>query len=388
MKQSSTVSAVVLSQRELLFYETMLSNKSLQNRGNLSMFKTIFDLGSQQMKTPLVTDKSLRKVSLYFATCAFVGLSAIPAAQATVTEALTSSSSYTYDFAPGNAGSFSGVGDTITLTDIGSDADLATEVKLNNQTLVADDASFFFLKNIQCKGFCSVSATTQIVNTITNTGSVFTGLELISNITPGHFGLVQNAETDSSGSFVFEITQDIGGISKLLYSARGEVSSLGAFITTSDGSVFNGLKAYNDPSQIGLDWDATDLSVFLNPLAPGATTTVTYSAKTVLNSYGICADVTLCDGVQVAFGDPRNTGGIIPSRAAFSTLGRDVLEPVGFVLDRGFDKARLRLTVVETPAVPEPASWAMLICGFGIAGAALRRSRVRSGRARFVASPR
>ena len=307
---------------------------------------------------------------------AMIAMSAIPAAHATIMETLTSSSSYTYDFAPGNAGAFSGVGDGV-LVRTGSNPDLATEIKFNNQTLAASDASFFFLQNIQCKGFCSVSATTQIVNTITNTGSGFTGLALQSNITPGHFGLVQNADTLSSGLFLFEIRQNIRGIGKLLYSATGSVSSAGAFITTSDGSVFNGLKAYQDPAQVGLDWNATDLSVLLGPLAPGATTTVTYSAKTILNSYGTCRDVTLCDGVQVAFGDPRNTGGILLRGAAPPTLAGGFVEPVGFVLDRGFDKARLRLKVTEISAVPEPSSWAMLIVGFGLVGAAARRSRAR-----------
>lgn len=379
MKPSEIVSADDEPAPKTPLFETLVVNKSLQNEGKLIMFKTATVPGTKQMKTPIATNKSVLKTALYCASSAILALSAFPSAQAKITESLTSSSSYTYDFAPGNAGSFSGVGNTVTLTDLGSDPALATEVKLNNQTLVADDASFFFLKNIQCKGFCSVSATTQIVNTITNTGTGFTGLEMISNITPGHFGLVQNADTASSGSFIFEITQDIGGIKKLLYSAQGSVSSLGAFITTSDGSVFNGLKGYNDPAQIGLDWEATDLSVFLDPLAPGATTILTYSAKTVLNSFGICSDVTLCDGVQVAFGDPRNTGGIIPSSASMSSLRLDIIEPVGFVLDRGFDKARLRLSVVEIPAVPEPSSWAMLIVGFGVVGVAARRSRVRSG---------
>lgn len=342
------------------------------------------DPEAKPMKLQLVTTTLVRKIAQFGAISAILAFSAIPSAQARITESLTSSSGYTYDFAPGNAGSFSGVGSTVALTDTGSDPDLATEIKLSYQTLVAADASFFFLQNIQCKGFCSVSATTQIVNTITNTGSSSTGLELISNITPGHFGLVQNADTASSGTFVFEITQDVGGIKKLLYSALGKVSSLGAFITTSDGSVFNGLKAYNDPAQIGLDWGSTDLSVFLDPLAPGATAILTYSAKTVLNSYGICSNVMLCDGVQVAFGDPRNTGGIIPSRAAVSASALSTVEPVGFVLDRGFDKARLRLSVIEVSAVPEPSSWAMLIVGFGIVGAAARRSRLRSGYAERV----
>ena len=335
------------------------------------------------MYTQFVTQILLRKIVGYGIVPAIITLSAIPAAHATIMEALTTSSSYTYDFSPGNAGSFSGVGDTAVLSATGSDPDLATEIKLNYQSLVADDASFFFLQNIQCKGFCSVSANTQIVNTITNTGSDFTRLMLESNITPGHFGLVQNADTPSAGMFLFEITQNMGGISKLLFSAQGEVSTLGAFITTSDGSVFNGLKAYNDPAQIGLDWEETHLSVLLDPLAPGATTILTYSARTMLNAYGICVDVMLCDGVQVAFGDPRNTGGII-SRGMPPV--EHVVEPVGFVLDRGFDRARLRINVTEIPAVPEPSSWAMLIVGFGIVGAAARRSPARwAGAGRLLA---
>lgn len=45
-----------------------------------------------------------------------------------------------------------------------------------------------------------------------------------------------------------------------------------------------------------------------------------------------------------------------------------------------FSNAATAGTFSGTPAVPEPASWAMLIAGFGLTGAALRRRRARTGR--------
>jgi hypothetical protein len=41
-----------------------------------------------------------------------------------------------------------------------------------------------------------------------------------------------------------------------------------------------------------------------------------------------------------------------------------------------YDSTGFTATVESTGAVPEPASWAMLIAGFGLTGAAMRRRRV------------
>lgn len=41
----------------------------------------------------------------------------------------------------------------------------------------------------------------------------------------------------------------------------------------------------------------------------------------------------------------------------------------------GFFEAELRVTDFKDGAVPEPASWALMITGFGLAGGTLRRSR-------------
>lgn len=53
---------------------------------------------------------------------------------------------------------------------------------------------------------------------------------------------------------------------------------------------------------------------------------------------------------------------------------------------RGFAGARYRLlpSAHVTPAVPEPASWALMILGFGVVGYALRRRHVRYGGAQLA----
>jgi len=308
---------------------------------------------------------------------ATLGLLLAPAAGAAVVETLSASSSYTYDFVPGLPGLNSGTGGSNQIHGTGSNPSQATDIKINYGTLTGSNASFFFLHNIQCQGYCSIGVTTEIVDTITNTGPDAVDLRLDSDITAGHFGLVQNAKTASSGIFQFDIAQRTNGVDHQLYQALGQISSNGAAINTSDGSAFNNLKSYHDPAQTGLDWDETDLSVLLDTLAPGQTTTVTYRSLTYLNAYGICTNITFCDGVQVAFGDPRNEGGVFNFLRAFGPT--QVKQPVGWVLNRGFDMATVKMQVVNLSA-PEPASWAMMLVGFGLAGTAMRR-RARTARA-------
>jgi len=299
-------------------------------------------------------------------------------AGAAVLETLTSSTSYTYDLAPGLPGLNSGSDNSGTFHVVGPNPSQATDIKMAYGTIAAPDASFFFLHNIQCQGYCSVGVTTLITDTITNTGTGAVNLRLDSDITAGHLGLVQNARTNSAGKFQFDIIQTMNGVDHGLYQALGQITSSGASISTSDGSIFNNLSSYHDPAQTGLDWDLTDLSVLLDPLAPGETATVTYRSTTYLNAFGTCTNVDRCDGVQVAFGDPRNNGGIIGTFAATLSPQSFVKQPVGWVLNRGFDMAKVKMQIVNLSDVPEPASWAMMIMGFGMTGLAARRRRARS----------
>jgi hypothetical protein len=43
--------------------------------------------------------------------------------------------------------------------------------------------------------------------------------------------------------------------------------------------------------------------------------------------------------------------------------------------DGGLGFIQLRLPPISTPAIPEPASWALLLAGFGVVGLAMRRRR-------------
>jgi hypothetical protein len=58
------------------------------------------------------------------------------------------------------------------------------------------------------------------------------------------------------------------------------------------------------------------------------------------------------------------------------TEAAPIFAPGSWSLTSDFGAARLTLSTTP-PAVPEPMSWALMIAGFVLAGAALRRQRVR-----------
>lgn len=52
-------------------------------------------------------------------------------------------------------------------------------------------------------------------------------------------------------------------------------------------------------------------------------------------------------------------------------------EPAGGVVSFSFVLTDVKATLVDLSAVPEPSSWAMMICGFAVIGGAARRRRAR-----------
>ncbi len=110
-------------------------------------------------------------------------------------------------------------------------------------------------------------------------------------------------------------------------------------------------------------------------------------------------DIYALDGVTLLasgvltydFGLTGVLGFIVKDIDYTATTGVDPTDPTGFVTGLTFANA-VQTTVTQTPiivnvpgtgAVPEPATWAMMILGFGFVGGALRRQR-QAVRVRFA----
>ena len=134
--------------------------------------------------------------------------------------------------------------------------------------------------------------------------------------------------------------------------------------------------AYSGSNLVELDSNSNS-TMFLNLAAGTYTVDYFYSPRPNVsaNSNGITLSIgaTLLDGVTAAGG-----GGTTWSQRSvtFTTNGGPLTfaavgtsDSLGGYLDN--------ITVSTAGGVPEPASWALMICGFGLAGAALRnRARI------------
>lgn len=60
-------------------------------------------------------------------------------------------------------------------------------------------------------------------------------------------------------------------------------------------------------------------------------------------------------------------------------LDAPVFSPAIFTLDNDFFPNSSTLTITSMSAVPEPATWMMLIAGLGLAGSAVRQGRREAG---------
>ncbi|WP_254602811.1 PEPxxWA-CTERM sorting domain-containing protein [Sphingomonas bacterium] len=76
-----------------------------------------------------------------------------------------------------------------------------------------------------------------------------------------------------------------------------------------------------------------------------------------------------------AFGNTAGSGVTLSTRLPSGTARSLPVDLSGQVFTGGAGIAFGSVTVSAEPAVPEPATWAMMIGGFGLAGAALRRRR-------------
>lgn len=281
-----------------------------------------------------------------------------------------------------------------------------SEVGLN-YTATLQNGGFFFLHDNYCVGSCATFSQTVITFTLHNNGDSPVNLRFDSQITPGHLAQIFGS-APMDGSFDFTVRQNPvalapstnAAVTPPLYQATGTINSDG--INLSTGSLtFNGLHTTTDPNGRWkvVDWSTTNLSVPLATLASGATTQVTYTATYQVSAGAECTNVRNCEGLQVVFGDPRNSGSVSGPVDGFApSAGDDAIYPV---IGRDYDPHFITAQFVPvgsplpgTPPVlgpfnygplfapradvPEPAIWAMMIGGFGMIGGAMRRRKAGS----------
>lgn len=319
---------------------------------------------------------------------------------AQVTETSTIKNSFNYNIA-GRQGSGMNSGGAVEVNRRETTGTGISEMFLSlNGTL--EDGSFLFLHNGTCVGVCSLTMTTDITFSLFNAGSTPIALRFDSQITPGHLAnSFLDPLSQSQASFDFMVSQDPGLRQGVLYQADGDAVQSPPNLVTSNGQPFAGLTLnQNAPAWSVMDWSATDLNVVMATLAPGQTSNLYYrSTLTIATSQPDCPDPTLCESFQVAFGDPRNAGGVLSSSARqslsslFASAASEVINPA---VGAPYDPFRVsyRFVPLATPvlisppvippiqydvnyrgvgAVPEPSTWMLLILGFGFTGAMLRK---------------
>jgi hypothetical protein len=197
-----------------------------------------------------------------------------------------------------------------------------------------------------------------------------------------------------------------------LYEADGGGTT--STVTTFSNSMYTlagfGLIASDDPQkQVGYGWGATDVILSLGDLADGASNTLSYvtTVSAFSNNQGNATTATLL--AYAGFGDPigqsAGAGGVEDPIFNMMKLGLPTFSPTlqtanglgfqGYIdplpidqITNNADHALLG-NGVFTPTyrapesldgsfgaiggVPEPGTWALMLGGFGLAGAALRR---------------
>lgn len=215
------------------------------------------------------------------------------------------------------------------------------------------------------------------------------------------FNQVAVGASIATSSIAFDVlvngstVRSIAGKITMIASGNGEVSFVEDFGSGADslGSVLSNFRFDGvDNYAYGYIWDDTAFTaLFPDVLEVGEAGTVTYRITTETMSL---ADARIPSSNAVVayacFPDPVGRGG--GNNSVGLRSGFDVSSLVGNESDDTCDdftsgqrKYALELPRVEdgaivfergdVPAVPEPASWAMLIAGFGLVGAGLRRRR-------------
>lgn len=168
------------------------------------------------------------------------------------------------------------------------------------------------------------------------------------------------AEVNSGGlRFRFQTITPLAGYSPLTFVLGDVIQAhirLDAPLTVASGTAYNAMDFFlgDTTGAAGPTGTSGTTTLFLggNPFAVQNSGTTSFAF--LFNSY------TSFSGTAFSFDE-------VQSDFTITELGSDSITP-DFIGLRG-------ITVDQVAAVPEPATWAMLIAGFGLVGAALRRPR-------------
>lgn len=151
---------------------------------------------------------------------------------------------------------------------------------------------------------------------------------------------------NANGDVAGQVTGTVDGVFNLF----GAVWSSGALtVLPSFGAFSSTTRGINDAG-IVVGWGADQLSENVNIV--GQIWTLSGGTYTL----------TLLDSLVI------NLGG-------WQTYAPQAINDAGQIVGLGIDPTGVSRAYLLTPAVPEPASWAMLIAGFGLIGATARRRR-------------
>lgn len=217
-------------------------------------------------------------------------------------------------------------------------------------------------------------------------GNPFTGYGQSETVNFGDFFSTVGTGVFAQASFDFQV---VGGAEDILYSLSGFVTlafdANGAVIINENltnasgaGQILDGFEnAINNHHALVYDWQSTDIVIPLSGILSGfSERVVTYRANVTSSTRAGCINSGAnCIVAFAGFGDPVGRGGGLEElSASFGDIGPLHAEPGQFVIG-GLNFAPVTVNVFRSAAVPEPSTWALLIGGFGLAGAALRRRR-------------
>jgi hypothetical protein len=104
-----------------------------------------------------------------------------------------------------------------------------------------------------------------------------------------------------------------------------------------------------------------------------------YSGNTLLGSYALQSILETSPGFTSAYrGNPLTGGNSAEDYAYFNFLSDTAFNRIRLVENGGGGFEFDNLTIGTVSAAPEPASWAMLLIGFGAIGCALRSAKRRT----------